>query len=193
MRIASIDFETANHSDLSICAAGLAVFEDGQLTESRYWLVKPPKGYGWFREDFIAIHGITHEDVRDTPEFPVIAPELLTRLTVADVVVAHNAMFDMRKLRATVEHFGLPCPAFDYLCTLQLARRIWPELANHQLHTVAAHIGHKFNHHHAQEDAEAAGCVMLAMMKQARANAPAELIPQVDMASERFLTNSQHG
>ena len=32
MIVTSIDFETANHSDASICAAGLAVFENGQLT-----------------------------------------------------------------------------------------------------------------------------------------------------------------
>ena len=49
MNFASIDFETANTSRVSICAAGLAVFENGVLTESLYWLVKPPKGHGWFR------------------------------------------------------------------------------------------------------------------------------------------------
>ncbi len=45
MIITSIDFETANHSNASICAAGMAVFEDGELTEAPYWLLRPPKGY----------------------------------------------------------------------------------------------------------------------------------------------------
>ena len=49
MTITSLDFETANHSRVSICAAGIAVFEDGDLTEAPYWLVRPPKGHGWFR------------------------------------------------------------------------------------------------------------------------------------------------
>jgi hypothetical protein len=39
-----IDFETANCAYASICAAGLAIFEDGILAESLYWLVRPPKG-----------------------------------------------------------------------------------------------------------------------------------------------------
>lgn len=41
MTFTSLDFETANPSRVSICAAGLAVFENGQLTESPYWLVRP--------------------------------------------------------------------------------------------------------------------------------------------------------
>jgi len=80
-KITSLDFETANPSRVSICAAGLAVFEDGQLTETPYWLVRPPKGHGWFDEDFIECHGLTHLDVLDAPEFPGIASALIARLT----------------------------------------------------------------------------------------------------------------
>ena len=49
MKIVAIDFETANYSPLSACALGLAIFEDHKLVESPYWLIKPPKGHGWFR------------------------------------------------------------------------------------------------------------------------------------------------
>ena len=52
---------------------------------------------------------------------------------------------------------------------------MWPKLENHQLSTIAAHIGHKFNHHHAQDDAEAAGRVLLAAMKYSNANTVIEL------------------
>lgn len=181
----SIDFETANHSRVSICAAGMAVFENGVLTESPYWLVRPPKGHGWFRDDFIECHGLTHLDVLDAPEFPAIAPEFLAHLSRADLVVAHNAEFDIGHLRETLDHFGLPCPAFDYLCTCKLSRRIWPELPSHSLDALAAHIGHDFNHHHAQSDAEAAGRVMLAMMKHANTMTLAELCQKTGMMPER--------
>jgi len=166
MTIVSIDFETANPSRVSICAAGMAVFVDGVLTESPYWLVRPPKGHGWFWDSFIECHGLTHLDVLDAPEFSAIAPEFLARLARADLVVAHNAEFDIGHLRETLNHFGLACPPFNYLCACQLARRVWPELPNHKLSTLAALIGFDFRHHHAQADAEAAGQVMVAMMKQ---------------------------
>lgn len=184
--IVSIDFETANPSRVSICAAGLAVFENGQLMESPYWLVRPPKGHGWFWESFIECHHLTHLDVLDAPEFSAIAPELLARLSRADVVTAHNAPFDMDHLRAALEHFGLPQPDFEYVCTCQLARRVWPELPNHKLNTLTAHIGHEFNHHHAQSDAEAAGRVLLAMMKQINANTPRELLQKTGVEPKRF-------
>ena len=186
MTITSIDFETANHSHVSICAAGMAVFVDGVLTETPYWLVRPPKGHGWFRDDFIECHGLTHLDVLDAPEFSAIAPEFLARLTRSDLVIAHNASFDLPHLRATLNHFGLACPEFEYLCTCQLAKRVWLELPNHQLQTLAAHIGHEFNHHHAQDDAVAAGRVLLAMMKQVNVTTLAELVEKTGMEPKRF-------
>ena len=213
MIIACLDFVTANYSHTSACAVGLAIFDQKRskgvpplfsadsnpespsnneagnpyvLVESPYWLVKPPKGHGYFRDDFTDIHGLTWFDVQAAPEFTEIATEVLEHLSKADIVVAHNASFDMDVLNQTLTHFGLAIPEFDYLCTLGLARRIWPELPNHQLNTVAAHIGHEFNHHHAQSDAEAAGRVLLAMMKHANANTPRELLQKVGMALLRF-------
>jgi DNA polymerase-3 subunit epsilon len=186
MNLACLDFETANHSRVSICAVGVAVFEDGQLIESLHWLVRPPQGHGWFHEIFTDCHGLTHLDVHDAPEFPAIASELLARLNRADFVIAHNAAFDIDHLRHTLAHFGLPMPKFDYLCTCHLAKRVWPDLPNHRLDSLTAHIGHNFNHHHAQSDAEAAGHVLLAMMKSVKANTPLELLQTADMEARRF-------
>jgi DNA polymerase-3 subunit epsilon len=183
---ACLGFETANLSRVSICAAGMAVFEDGNLTETPYWLVRPPKPHGWFLPDYIECHGLTHLDVLDAPEFPAIAPELLARLTRADLVIAHNARFDIGHLRETLDYFGLVCPGFEYICTCQLARRVWPELPSHSLDALAAHIGHQFNHHHAQADAEAAGRVLLAMMKKVNANSPRELLQKMGIVPRHF-------
>ena len=92
----------------------------------------------------------------------------------------------MRVLKHTLEQFNLPCPDFQCLCTCRLAKRVWPELPNHQLSTLASHIGHQFQHHHAQSDAEAAGRVLLAMMKQVSAETPNELLEKTDMEPQRF-------
>ncbi len=184
--IASLDFETANPSRVSICSAGVAVFVNGQVTEAPYWLVRPPKGHGWFHEDFIECHGLTHLDVLEAPEFSAIAPELLARLTQVDLVIAHFAAFDIGHLGETLDHFGLPRPGFDYTCTCELSRRVWPELPSHGLKALTAHIGHVFNHHHAQADAEAAGRVLLAMMQHANVATPRELLAKVGMVPERF-------
>ena len=60
--------------------------------------------------------------------------------------------------------------------TYRGAVRIWPDLPNQQLNTLAAYNGHGFHHHNAQADAEAAGRVLLAMMKHVNANALSELL-----------------
>ena len=188
MKFVAIDFETANTDDESICATGLVVFEDGKLAESRYWLIRPPKGFGWFREDWTAdCHGLTHLDVRGAPEFPEIASEIFARVAAADIVVAHCAHFDMRKLCATAKHFSLEIPPFDSLCTLALARAVWPKplLTNYDLAAVAAHIGHQFAHHHVGEDAEAAGWIVLAMMREKNVAAPRAL---AEMLGVRTVT-----
>ena len=186
MNFTCLDFETANPSRVSICAVGMAIFENGQLTEAPYWLVRPPKSHGWFHEDFIEVHGLTHLDVLDAPEFPAIAKELVCDLACTDLVVAHNAAFDIDHLRATLEHFDLPRPVFEYVCTCQLARRIWPDLPSHGLKALTVHIGHQFNHHHAQADAEAAGRVLLAMMKEVNATMPRELLKKTGLETKRF-------
>ena len=187
MTIASIDFETANYSRVSICAAGIAVFEDGILAEAPHWLVRPPKGHGWFLPEFTEnCHALTWFAVQDAPEFSAIAPAFLERLTRADIVIAHNAPFDIGALRATLNHFGLRCPEFDYFCTYRVAKRVWPDLPNHQLNTLAAHIGHEFHHHNAQADAEAAGRVLLAMMNKANVNTPRELLQKTGQELRRF-------
>jgi len=166
MKIIAIDFETANHSPLSACALGLAIFEDQQLISSPYWLIKPPKGYGWFKEEWTRdIHGIGWFNVRDAPDFGQIAPEVIAHLSSANIVVAHNAPFDLRVLHALLEHSQLPTPTFKQRCTLELARKTWPNLPNHQLSTLATHLGIDLNHHHAQSDAIAAGRVMIEALK----------------------------
>ena len=180
MKIVAIDFETANYSELSICSVGIAVFENNQLADTFYSLIRPPKGHGFFRTDWITgCHGICHTDVYNAPEFPAVAPEIFARLSAADVVVAHNARFDMRVLRATVDHFSLQCPAFDYLCTLTLSRRIWPGLKAYSLDVLAARIGHQFDHHRALADAEAAGRILLAMMAERHVTTPHALAEMV--------------
>jgi DNA polymerase-3 subunit epsilon len=164
-----------------LCLAQLS-----DIVEAPYWLVRPPKGHGWFREDFTDIHGLTWFDVQYAPEFSAIAPELLERLASTDFVIAHNASFDIGALQATLDHFGLACPEFDYLCTCRVARRVWPHLPNHQLSTLAAHISHEFQHHNAQADAEAAGRVLLAMLKHVNATNAFRAVGEARSRTSRF-------
>ncbi|MGC8559876.1 MAG: exonuclease domain-containing protein [Phycisphaerae bacterium] len=182
MKFVAIDFETANQSDESICAAAMAIFSDGRLVGLQHWLIRPPRDFDWFSPDWTqSIHGIGRADVQNSPYFPGVAELLFPQLASADLVIAHNAAFDLRKLLATARLFNLAVPPFDCLCTLALARRVWPELARHTLDALCAHIGHRGNHHHAGADAEAAGRLLLAMMAATKTATPRALAKKVGL------------
>ena len=70
MEYFAIDFETANGYHNSACSVGVVRFVDGKEKDSVYSLIKPAKMY--FKPEFIDIHHISYDDVRDKPQFPEV-------------------------------------------------------------------------------------------------------------------------
>lgn len=159
MRLAGLDFETANRLSGSICAVGCALVEDGAVTTSRVWLLCPHAGFRWMLPEFTAIHGLNYWDVKDCPEFPEIWPELQQILLSADCVIMHNAPFDLGHLRSVLSLYQLPPVTFHYADSLHISRQCLPGLQSYRLKAVAAKFGIDFKHHDALEDA--ATCAMI--------------------------------
>ena len=139
-RIIGLDFETANTTFGSICAAGCAIMEDGEVVEKQEWLIRPHRRVDRMLGMCFAVHGISWYDLRDVPEFPAIWPVLRRMLTSGGVVVAHNTAFDMNHLKGALELYRLPSVEFDYVCSLRVSRELLPELGSHSLDAVAAHL-----------------------------------------------------
>ncbi|WP_431801392.1 exonuclease domain-containing protein [Microbacterium sp. bgisy203] len=164
----AIDFETANSSSASACAVGLARVRDGRVVDTAGWLIQPPPGHDRFFELNIGIHGIRPSDVRDAPTWTQQLPDL-TAFAGDDVLVAHNAGFDMGVLRRACEATDAACPPARYLCSLQVARKTY-DLASYRLPLVAAAAGFlDFAHHDAAADALA--CAHIVIDAAARAGA----------------------
>ena len=71
-------------------------------------------------------------------------------------LVAHNKAFDESCLKAVFRCYQMDYPDYEFYCTCVASRRAFPQLPNHQLHTVSEYCGyHLANHHHALADAEA--------------------------------------
>ena len=160
MKLAGLDFETANDKNGSICAAGCAVLDNGVLTERKEWLVYPHIGYRWMCPDFTKIHGISYWDVCDCSEFDHIWPELQRMLLSADCVVIHYAPFDLRHLRSVLSLYELPPVEFDYTDSVDVSRKLFPEMPSHSLDAMAEHLGIVFQHHDALEDAMACASII---------------------------------
>ena len=76
--------------------------------------------------DAIAIHGITYEDVSGCPILEDVAPEIISRLAKSDLVVAHNADFDMPFIGLELLRVGMSIPDVPSLCTMENARWACP-------------------------------------------------------------------
>ncbi len=128
----AIDFETANQYPDSICQIGFAVVEKGRITEVKGFLVKPP--YDDFRNS--KIHGITADDVSNSPTFAELWPEI--KHYIEDrVLAAYNARFDIGCLEAVLDRYDIPSPDYMFFDILQSARQIDSPMKDHKLGTVA--------------------------------------------------------
>nr|WP_230404140.1 exonuclease domain-containing protein [Microbacterium paulum] len=193
MDFTAIDFETANSSSASACAVGLARVREGRVVATAGWLIQPPPGHDRFFELNIGIHGIRPDDVATAPTW-VEQLDALTAFVGDDVVVAHNAGFDMRVLRSACEATDAPCPPYRYICSLQASRKTY-DLDSYRLPSVAAAAGFlDFAHHDATADALACAHIMIDTALRAGADDIVELamllglrVPQIPTADARQI------
>ena len=189
----AIDFETANSSSASACAVGLARVREGRRVATAGWLIQPPPGHDRFFELNIGIHGIRPDDVATAPTW-VDQLDALTAFVGDDVLVAHNAGFDMRVLRSACEATDAPCPPYRYICSLQASRKTY-DLDSYRLPSVAAAAGFlDFAHHDATADALACAHIMIDTALRAGADDIVELamllglrVPQIPTADARQI------
>jgi DNA polymerase-3 subunit epsilon len=153
MDFLALDFETATAQPDSPCELGIAVVRGGVVREVRNWLIKPPQ-WPYFSPYNIAVHGITPQDVAGAPRWKDIWDEV-AELLHEQVVVAHNAAFDMSVLRSTLSSHGLAHPTFQYFCSVSMCRKVWPGRTSYGLRPMCDMHDIRFKHHRAGNDAEA--------------------------------------
>lgn len=168
MNFTAIDFETANGFRGSACAIGAVKIRNGRLAKTHYTLLQPPAGYDRFDPRNIAIHGITPEQVAEAPRFAEHF-DALYDFIADDVVVAHNAGFDIGVIESGLEVSQRPIPRLEFACTLTLSRKNY-RLASHALPSAAAEAGYVLeNHHNALEDAKAAAAIVVDVAQRVQA------------------------
>jgi len=147
-RYVALDLETATY-DGDICQVGIAIFEHGEKVAEASYLVKPPRNS--YDPRCSGIHGITPDQTKDSPEFPVVWPVIRSILD-GQYIVAHNASFDLNVLDRSIERFRLGDLVIqDCIDTCR-------ELGGISLYSACAFFGVELaRHHDALADATAAG------------------------------------
>ena len=160
LNFTAIDFETANNSPASPCAVGLVKVRDGKIVDGLATLIKPPYPNNYFNQGNIQVHGIRPSDVDDAPTWDEVLP-LLLAFVGEDVLIAHNAVFDMGVLKKSAEAIDYVLPELNYTCSLEIARKTY-NLESYRLNAVAYAIGHEdFKHHDALADADACARIIV--------------------------------
>lgn len=130
MRYAVIDLETTGFSPINdrVVEMACVLIHDRAIAGTWSTLVNPRIPIPSYAT---RVHGITDADVAHAPSF-MRAQLQLFNLCLGAIVVAHNAKFDLSFLPLFA---SLPS-----LCTLQLARRYFPNAPNHKNQTLRHYL-----------------------------------------------------
>lgn len=173
MDFVAIDFETATSARTSACSIGICEVQNNRIVKRSSMLIRPEPFE--FNEYNIKIHGITPDMVYCEPTFAELWYKIRPMLE-GKLVIAHNASFDINVLCKTLEFYGIEFPSLDYLCTVKLSQKAYPELESHKLNALADAFGICFSHHDACDDAYVCAMVLLHIIKDYKIQSLAELV-----------------
>jgi len=173
MNYCVIDFETTGFAppQSEVIEFAAVRVRDGEIGLNIAHLCRPNQSY--ISRKITEITGITPQMTADKPIFEDLLGTLLAFIG-RDTVVCHNVPFDMAFLEYYCRKAGLPLEN-DTLCTLQLARRMFPRLPSRSLGCVAAHLGvGGEGYHRALADAMTTAKVLLEMQKRTDFTPPSD-------------------
>ncbi len=162
--IVIFDIETTGLSVLNcaITEIGAVKIKKGKVVDRFNTFVNPEMP---IPEEIVRLTSITDDMVKDAPLVKDALKDFFD-FTGKDLLVAHNANFDIGFIRHFAEKSGL---LFEnpHLDTLALSRFLNPDLKNHKLDTLAKlyELG-EFNHHRACDDAEMLAHIFFCMIQR---------------------------
>ncbi|MGE5432570.1 MAG: exonuclease domain-containing protein [Syntrophomonadaceae bacterium] len=164
-----VDVETTGMSPSScrIIEVGMVRIRKLKVVETYQTFVNPGMEIPYF---ITTLTGISNSDVYDAPYFDEIANQV--KEFIGDsILIGHNLQFDISFLRRAFEDCGNGERFSNpLLCTLKLARKMYPELSSKSLGSVVKHLKiRNKNVHRALSDATATAKVILKMIKELKA------------------------
>ena len=159
------DLETTGLSAATerIIEIGAVKVENGEISEPFDLFVDPEKA---ITPEITRLTSITNEMVAGAPKEADALEQFFRFCDGCDILVAHNADFDMGFLRAAIRRCGREEDPVQ-IDTLVMARAMYPELKKHKLDTIAERLGVTQKHHHrADDDARVLAEIFLKMVQK---------------------------
>ena len=162
MRYCVIDFETTGFAppQSEVIEFAAVRVQDGEIGMNLAALCRPVDSY--ISRKITEITGITPAMTMGCPSFEEVLITLLDFIG-DDTIVCHNVPFDMSFLNHYCRKAGIDLTN-PTLCTLALARKMFPTLPSRNLASVAGHLGvSAAGFHRAMDDAMTTAKVLLKM------------------------------
>jgi DNA polymerase III subunit epsilon len=178
--VAVIDFETTGMSPQQGARAteiAAVLVQGGQIVGRFQSLMNSGAWVPPFIEQFT---GISNAMLAKAPPARAVMLEVM-RFTRGLPLVAHNAAFDRGFWQAEGQHAGCePDAMHQFVCTVLLSRRLYPQASNHRLATLAAmhHLPSAGRAHRALADAEVTAHLWAHMQQEAQARFAQQLAGQ---------------
>ena len=164
---AVFDFETTGTSARNdkVIEIGIVKLSKGKVTDTFSSFINPGRPVPFF---ITQITGITNSDVQDAPYFDEVYYKI--KEFIGDsILTAHNLNFDHSFLKHECANYELEFPKNEAICTLRLARRLYPQLPSKSLGNLVKQL--RIRHrdvHRGLGDASAAAKILVRMFKLLR-------------------------
>ncbi|HEU4632359.1 MAG TPA: exonuclease domain-containing protein [Flavisolibacter sp.] len=154
---AIVDIETTGGYAAAngIIEISIKIFDGQKVVEEYETLVNPDQNIPKYIQAFT---GITNEMVQDAPRFEEVAEKVYTYLQ-GNIFVAHNVNFDYSFVKSHLDLYGYSFTARK-LCTVRLARQIFPGFPSYSLGNLCHSLGIDLNNRH-RAGGDAAATVIL--------------------------------
>lgn len=147
-RAPGVEVHLANWAALDVETTGLSCVRDSLCEVALVGASDLATGAGWttlIRGSHTGagnrIHGLSASELSRAPSLDKVLRALHPRLRGLDVVLAHNAAFDLSFLGEAFRRCGFDPPGPPFLCTLELARKTFPDLESHGLESLRRTLG----------------------------------------------------
>lgn len=173
-QVVAIDVETTGFGKSDrVVEIGLVIFDldSSQIIGQIETLLNPNRN---IPKESSEVHGILAEHVSLAPTFQDTSEFLLELFLRKNIVIAHNADFDIRLLKQEFARIGSDLKVNDIECTYRLTGQ--------SLAVACEDISFEFRHHSAVEDAKAALAVWLASQgRDTSSLSEAEHLPELQL------------
>jgi DNA polymerase-3 subunit epsilon len=179
--ITAIDFETTSINNPRATEIGLVALDLNLEPVATYETVINPGRP--VNKRSLGVSRLSMEQINSAEPFsaywPSIHPFINNR-----VLVAHNAEFDLKVLKAELETIGIKTLP-PSICSCLLARKIYPKIPTHRLRFLASVLNIDLTPHRALSDALACGALLKNLISR-EPNAVNEKIEKAKTITETF-------